>query len=188
MRTPDAAMRTSAARLHQLWQVFQRWRLQSPEGPLHQGSATPRCLEHQVFQNQPLPCHKHVGATAVAHLRVATIFVAAHLTRTFPERTYRQPLQQPIQDLLRIRDVRVGARGGSADAARTSTEGAAPTTPPGEVIDRMRQLEHSRVSRAALRAGPTTVARKFGPAGPEHESSWAVLPEDVPEDEPDVLY
>jgi hypothetical protein len=68
------------------------------------------------------------------------------------------------------------------------------------VIDRMRQLEHSRVSRAAPRAGPATVARKCGPAGPyrgrgpawaDNESSWAVLPENVPEDpadEPDVLY
>jgi hypothetical protein len=37
------------------------------------------------------------------------------------------------------RDVSVGAREGSADPARTSTEGAAPTTPPDGVIDRMRQ-------------------------------------------------
>jgi hypothetical protein len=37
------------------------------------------------------------------------------------------------------RDVSVGAGGVSADQARTSTEGAAPTTPPGGVIDRMRQ-------------------------------------------------
>ncbi len=64
-------------------------------------------------------------------------------------------------------------------------------------------LEHSRVSRAAPRAGPAKVARKCGPAGPsrgrgpawaDNESSWAVLPENVPEDwfvpadEPDVLY
>jgi hypothetical protein len=49
MHTLDVAMRTSAARVHQPWQVFQRWRLQSPEGPLHQGSATTRCPEHQVF-------------------------------------------------------------------------------------------------------------------------------------------
>jgi hypothetical protein len=64
----------------------------------------------------------------------------------------------------------------------------------------MPQLEHSRVSRAAPRAGPAMVARKCGPAGPnrgrgpawaDNESSWAVLPENVPEDpadEPDVLY
>jgi hypothetical protein len=37
------------------------------------------------------------------------------------------------------RDLSVGAGGGSAEAARTSTEGAAPTTPPGGVIDRKRQ-------------------------------------------------
>ncbi len=37
------------------------------------------------------------------------------------------------------RDGSVGAGGGSADAARTSTERAAPTTPPRGMIDRMRQ-------------------------------------------------
>ncbi len=58
-------------------------------------------------------------------------------------------------------------------------------------------MEHSRVSWAALRAGPATVARKCGPAGPsrglgpawaDHKSSWAVPQEDLPEDEPDALY
>ena len=49
LRTPDAAMRTSPSHVYYPWQVFQRWRLQSPEGALHQGSATPRCPEHQVF-------------------------------------------------------------------------------------------------------------------------------------------
>jgi hypothetical protein len=56
------------------------------------------------------------------------------------------------------------------------------------MIDRMRQLEHSRVSLAALRAGPAMVARKCGPAGPyrgrgpawaDNESSRAVLPENL---------
>ncbi len=58
-------------------------------------------------------------------------------------------------------------------------------------------MEHSRVSRAAPRAGPATVARKCGPAGPsrgrgpawaDNEPYWAVPPENVLEDEPDVLY
>jgi hypothetical protein len=61
-------------------------------------------------------------------------------------------------------------------------------------------MEHSRVSRAAPWAGPATVARKCGPAGPsrgrgparaDNEPSWAVPQENVPEDpadEPDVLY
>ncbi len=58
-------------------------------------------------------------------------------------------------------------------------------------------IEHSRVSLATPWAGPATVARMCGPAGPsrglgpawaDNESSWAVLPEVVPEDEPDVLY
>ncbi len=34
MRTPEAAMCTSAVRVHQPWQIFQRWRLQLPEGLL----------------------------------------------------------------------------------------------------------------------------------------------------------
>ncbi len=37
------------------------------------------------------------------------------------------------------RDVSVGAGGGSADPSRTSTEGAAPTTQPGGIINSMRQ-------------------------------------------------
>jgi hypothetical protein len=99
--------------------------------------------------------------------------------------------------LLQTWDVRVGAGGGSADPARTSTEGAAPTTPPGGVIEPRATMEHGRVSRAALRAWPATVARKCGPAGPsrgrgpawaDNETSWAVPPKDVAEDEPDVLY
>ncbi len=67
------------------------------------------------------------------------------------------------------------------------------------MIDHMRQLEHSWVSRAAPRAGPAMVVRKCGPAEPyrgrgpawaDNESTWAVLPENVPEDpadESDVL-
>jgi hypothetical protein len=78
LRTPDAAMSTSPSHVYYHWQVFQRWRLQSPEGPLNQGSATPRC-PHQIFQYRLLPCPKHVGATA-------TIFVAAQPTGTSPER------------------------------------------------------------------------------------------------------
>jgi hypothetical protein len=49
LRTPDAAVRTSLTHVYYPWQVFQKRLLQSPDGPLHQGSATPRCPEHQVF-------------------------------------------------------------------------------------------------------------------------------------------
>jgi hypothetical protein len=67
----------------------------------------------------------------------------------------------------------------------------------GGLTEQYATMEHSPVSRAALRAGPATVARKCGPAGPfrglgpawaDNESSWAVPPEDLLEDEPDVLY
>jgi hypothetical protein len=150
------------------------------------------------FQDLQIPCHKRVGATAVAHLRsesIATIFLAAHLTRTSPEWTYGQLLQLPLQGLPRTRDARVGTGGGLADPARTSTEGAAPITPSGGVIEPLATMEHSGVSRAAPRAEPATVARKHRPARPSRalgpawadESSWAVPLEDDLENEPDVL-
>ncbi len=65
------------------------------------------------------------------------------------------------------------------------------------MIEQLATMEHSRVSRAAPRAGLAMVARKcepagqsrgLGPAWADHKPSWAVPPEDVPEDEPDVLY
>jgi hypothetical protein len=62
-------------------------------GPIHQGSATPRCQEHQVFPRPADTVSQHVGATA-------TILVAAHLTRISPERTYGQLLQLQPQDLV----------------------------------------------------------------------------------------
>jgi hypothetical protein len=105
----------------------------------------PRCLEHQVFQDRQLPCPKHVGATA-------TFFVAAQPTGTSPERTTDGCCYYHFKTSF-MPDRSVGAGKGSADPARTSTEGAAPINPPGGVIDCMRQSEHSRVSRAALSTG-----------------------------------
>ncbi len=96
---------------------------------------------------------------AVAHQGVATILVAAHLTRTSPEMMYGQLLQLPHQDLLRTRDISVGAGGGSADPAKTLTRGAAPNTPPGGVIEQHATMEHGLVSQAALMARPATAAR-----------------------------
>jgi len=90
----------------------------------------PRCPEHQVFQDRPLQCPKHVGATA-------TIFEAGQPTGTSPERTTDGCCYYHFKTSFKP-DGSVGAGGGSADPARTSTEGAAPTTPPGGVIDRMR--------------------------------------------------
>ncbi len=57
------------------------------------------------------------------------------------------------------------------------------------VIEPHATMEHSRVSRAALRARPA--AGPFyglGPAWADHETSRAVPPEEVLEDELDVLY
>ncbi len=47
----------------------------------------------KFFQDQPLPCPKHVGATA-------TIFVAAQPTGTYPGEDYGRLLLIPLQDLL----------------------------------------------------------------------------------------
>ncbi len=54
LHTPDSVMSTTLSHVYYPWQVFQRWRLQSPgqEGPLHQGIATPRFPQHQVFPRQ----------------------------------------------------------------------------------------------------------------------------------------
>jgi hypothetical protein len=75
LRNSDAAMRSSESPTHVYypWQGFQRG-LYIKEVQLQ------RCQEHQVFQDLPLPCHRHVGATA-------TIFVAAHPTGTSLERS-----------------------------------------------------------------------------------------------------
>jgi hypothetical protein len=59
--------------------------------------------------------------------------------RTSPERTKDGCCHYPFKTSFKP-DGSVGAGGGSADPARSSTEGAAPTTPPGGVIDRMRHL------------------------------------------------
>jgi hypothetical protein len=202
MRTTDAAVaavRTSRAHGHEPWQVSEDDDHNRRRGRRAATSVKCKCLEHQVFKDCLLPCPKHIEEAAVAHLRVATIFVAEYLTRTSFERMYGQLLQLPHQDLLRTRDKRVGAGEGSTDPARTLTGGAAPTTPPGGVIEPHATMEYGRVSRAAPLAGPGTAARMCGPVGPARAiislgllrvvlRPWAVPPEDVPEDEPDVLY
>jgi hypothetical protein len=105
MRTPDAAMRTSPSHVYYLGRSsrdgdFNRRRGGFPEmaTSIAGGASTarqcyPRCPEHQVFQDRPLPCPKHVGA-------IATIFVAAQPTRTSPRQDYGRLLLLPLQDLL----------------------------------------------------------------------------------------
>ena len=92
LRTPEAAMRTSPSHVYYLGRFsvdgcYNRRREGFPSmaTSIAGGASTarqcyPRCPEHQVFQDRPLPCPKHVGATA-------TSFVAAQPTRTSPERT-----------------------------------------------------------------------------------------------------
>ncbi len=67
----------------------------------------------------------------------AKIFVAAQPTGTSPERTTDCCCHYHFKTSFK-QNRSVGAGGGSADPARTSTKGAAPTTPPGGVIDRVR--------------------------------------------------
>ncbi len=143
VRTPDAAMRTSPSHVYYLGRFsrdgdYNRRRGGFPEmaTSIAGGASTarqgyPRCLEHQVFQDQQLSCPKHVGATA-------TIFVAAQPPEPLPKRTTDGCCYYHVKTSFKP-DGSVGAGGGSADPARTSAEGAAPTTPPGGVIDHMRQ-------------------------------------------------
>ncbi len=85
----------------------------------------------KFFQDRPLPCLKHVGATeTITWWRNRQEPLPTGLWKAVATTTSRPPSS---------RDVSVSARGGSADPARTSTKGAAPTTPPGGVIDCMRQ-------------------------------------------------
>jgi hypothetical protein len=67
-----------------------------------------------------------------ARWRDGNIFRGGATDRNLSREDYGRLLPLQLQDL-------VGAGGGSADPARTATEGAGPTTPPGGVIDRMRQ-------------------------------------------------
>ena len=76
----------------------------------------------------------------------------------------------------------------------------APTTPPGGVIDSMRQgsivgpvgpLHGPGRQRSHASAGQPDRPEDENQLGADNESSWAMLPENVPEDpadEPDVLY
>ncbi len=87
--TPDAAMRTSPSHVYYFGRFSvdgyynrRRGGFPSMATSIAGGASTarkcyPRCPDHQVFQDRPLPCPKHVGATA-------TIFVAAQPPEPLP--------------------------------------------------------------------------------------------------------
>jgi hypothetical protein len=132
MRTPDAAMHTSPSHVYYPWQVSSMATSIAGGASLSR-QCNPRCRDARrikFFQDLPLPYPKHIGATA-------TIFVAAQPTGTSPERTTDGCCYYHFKTSFKP-DGSVGAGGGSTDPARTSTEEAAPTTPPRGVIDRMR--------------------------------------------------
>jgi hypothetical protein len=133
LRTPDVAMRTSLPHVYYPWQVFQRWQLRSLEGPLHQGSATPRCQQDQleVFPRQ-------AATVSQARWRYCNNFRGGATDRNLSLEDYRRLIHYHFKTSFKP-GRKCPPRRGSADPARTSTEGAAPTTPPGGVIDRMRQ-------------------------------------------------
>jgi hypothetical protein len=131
MHTPDAAMRTSPSHVYHPWQVFYDGDFNRRRGLCIKEVLPQDARSIKFFQDRPLPCPKHVGATA-------TIFVAAQPTGTSPDRTKDGCCHYHFKTSFKP-DRSVGAGAGSADPARTSTEGAAPTTQPGGVIDRMRQ-------------------------------------------------
>jgi hypothetical protein len=126
LRTPDAAMRTSPPHVYYPWQVFQRWRLQSPEGPLHQGSATPRCPEHQVF---PRP----FATVSQARWRNGNNFHGCTTDWNVSREDLGLLLLLSLQDLLQAWTL-VSAQEGARQIQQGPTN-----TPPGGVIDRMRK-------------------------------------------------
>ncbi len=148
----------------------------------------------KFFQYRPLPCPKHDGVTA-------TIFVEEQPTGTSPERTKDSYCHYHFKTSFKP-DGSVGAGGGSADPARTSTEGAAPTTPPGGVIDRMqqgsivgsvgplhwpgRQRSHASAGQPDSPKGEDQLGQTTSHLG---QCCWRTFrtPED-PADEPDVLF
>jgi hypothetical protein len=80
-------------------------------------------------------------------------FVAAQPTGTSPERTTDGCCYYHFKTPFKP-DGSVSAGGCSADPARTSTEGAAPTTPPGGVIDSDRMRHWSIVGSVGPLHGP----------------------------------
>ncbi len=80
LRTPDEAICTSLSHVYYLWQVSRDGDFDRRRG-LYIKEVQPQDASSIKFsQDRPLPCLKHVGATA-------TIFVAAQPTGTSPERT-----------------------------------------------------------------------------------------------------
>ncbi len=130
MRTSDAVMRTSLSHVYYPWQVFQRWQLQSPEGPLYQGSATQDAWSIKFF---PRPA----TTLSQARWRDGNYFRGGATNLNLSRYTTDGCCYYHFKTSFK-QDRNVSAGRGLADPERTSTEGAAPTTPPGGVIDRMR--------------------------------------------------
>ena len=112
-------------------EAFHRWRLQSPEGPLQPGSATQDARSIKFSKTG----RYRVPSTLARRQQFSW---RRNQPEPLPERTTDGCCYYHFKTSFKP-DGSVGAGGGSADPARTSTEGAAPTTPPGGVIDRMRQ-------------------------------------------------
>ena len=77
---------------------FLRWRLQSPEGPLYQGSATlqpkmPGCQENQVFPRQ-------AATISQARWRAGNNFRGGATNRNLSREDHGRLLLLPLQDLL----------------------------------------------------------------------------------------
>ena len=123
-------MRTSPSHVYYLWQVsddgyFNR------QGGLYIKAVLPKMPGASSF---PRPA----ATVSQARWRDGNNFRAAQPPEPLPERTTDGCCYYNFKTSFKP-DGSVGAGGGSADPARTSTEGAAPTTPPGGVIDSMRQ-------------------------------------------------
>ncbi len=93
MHTPDSAVRASREHVYEPGQVSEDDNYNCRRG-CHIGEVQSQdTWSIKFFQDSWPPCPKHVDKAAMAHVQVATIFMAAHMTRTCFERMYGQPLQ-----------------------------------------------------------------------------------------------
>ncbi len=160
-------------------------------GPLYQGNATQDARSIKFFQDRPLPCPKHVGATA-------TIFVAAQPTGTSPREDYGRLLLLTLQDLLQA-GRKCRRRRGLGRSSKDLNRRSCPDYPPGGVIDRMRQGSivgsvgplhgpgRQRSHASAGQPGRTEEEDQLGPTT-SHLGPCCRRTSRDPSDEPDVLY
>jgi hypothetical protein len=117
LRAPDAAMRTSLSHVYYPLQFSYDGDFNRRRGLYIKEGQPQDARSIMFFQDRPLPCPKHVGATA-------TIFVAAQPTGTSPREDNGRLLPLPFQDLLQA-----GTEVSAPEGARQIQQGPQPKEP-----------------------------------------------------------